>query len=347
MKVSRVQTLILLFIPFFLSVCNAYGQKPPDEAQKITATLVQSKPATITQQYVCEIQSRHHIEVRAPAEGYLSAIAIREGQTVKKGDVMFELGPILFKARLDAESAERDIAQLELNNAKKLAERQGVSELELRMFEAKLAKAQAKVGLALAELNFTKIKAPFDGMVGRLPRQGGSFVLKGETLTTLSDNSVMRVYFNVPENRYLEYMAGVGKSKEDPNVELVLANQSKFPQTGKIDAIDTVFDKKTGNIAFRADFPNPDGLLRQGQTGNVLIKRVLNDAIIIPQRATLEALDKRYVYVIDEGGVAHRREIVIQNELDEQFVVRRGVAAGDKIVLDGVRLVHDGDKVEN
>ena len=264
---------------------------------------------------------------------------------MKAGDVMFEIVPVLYKARWDAAAAERDHAQLELNYAQKLAEKQGVSQNEVKLYEAKLAKAQANADLAEAELNFTKIRAPFDGMVDRLHRQG-SLVKEGETLTTLSDNSLMWVYFNVPEARYLEYMTDLSQHKEDLKIELMLANGKKFGQVGKLGAIAADFNNETGNIAFRADFPNPDGLLRHGQTGTVLISRVLNDAIVIPQRATFEVLGKRYVYVVDKEDVAHQREIVIQNELDDLFVVKTGVGVGDKIILEGIRQVHDGEKVE-
>ncbi len=190
------------------------------------------------------------------------------------------------------------------------------------------------------------IKATFDGLVGRFPRQLGSFVLKGETLTTLSDNSLMWVYFNVPEAGYLEYMAEPIQNKDAQTVELVLANGSKHPHVGKIGAIEAEFDRNTGAIAFRADVPNPDRLLRHGQTGVLSINRVLNDAIVVPQAATFEILGKRYVYVVDKDHVAHQREIVIQSRMEGLCVVKKGVEAGDKIVLKGVRLVRDGDKVE-
>jgi membrane fusion protein (multidrug efflux system) len=346
MKASRVQTLILLLIFLYLPECNAYGQKPADEAQKITVTTVQSKAATITQQYTCRINSHHHIEVRALGDGYLQEILVKEGQAVKQGDLIFKFVPVLYQARLDSELAERDIAQLELNNTKRLAEKQGVSQFEVKLFEAKLAKAAAKVELAKAELNFTNVRAPFDGMIDRLPRQQGSLVLKGETLTNLFDNTVMWVYFNVPEKRYLEYWAEQVQNQQSPDIALMLADHSEFPQTGKIGAILATFGNETGDIAFRADFPNPDGLLRHGQSGTLVINRVLKDAIVIPQRASFENLAKRYVYVVDKDNVAHQREIVIQNELEDLFVIKKGVGVGDKIVVDGVRLVRDGDKVE-
>ena len=141
-------------------------------------------------------------------------------------------------------------------------------------------------------------------------------------------------------------MADLSQDKEDLKIELVLANGSKFPQTGKIGAIEADFNNETGNIPFRADFPNPDRLLRHGQTGTVLISRVLKDAIVIPQRATFEILDKRYVYVVDKDDVVHQREIVVQNELDDIFVIKKGLGVDDKIVLEGVRQVRDGEKVE-
>jgi membrane fusion protein (multidrug efflux system) len=214
------------------------------------------------------------------------------------------------------------------------------------LLEAKLARAEAKAQLAAAELNFATVKAPFDGIVDRLHHQQGSLVEEGEVLTTLSDNSVMWVYFNVPEARYLEYMADLNRNKQDPQIELVLANGNKFEQVGKIGAIEAEFNNETGNIPFRADFPNPDRLLRHGQTGTVLISRVQADAIVIPQRATFEVLSKRYVYVVDEEDVAHQREIAIEHELEDIFVVKSGLGVDDKIVLEGVRQVRDGDTVE-
>ena len=214
------------------------------------------------------------------------------------------------------------------------------------MHQAKLAKAQAEANLAKAELNFTKIIAPFDGIVDRLEQRQGSLIKEGDVLTSLSDNRVMWVYFNVPEARYLEYMSDPEQEKEAQTIELVLANGNKFPQTGTIGAIEANFNNETGNIPFRADFPNPEGLLRHGQTGNVLIHRTLKNALVIPQRATFEILDKQYVYVVGKDGVVHQREIVVQNELDDIFVIKQGLAADDRIVLEGVRQVHDGQKVE-
>jgi membrane fusion protein, multidrug efflux system len=191
---------------------------------------------------------------------------------------------------------------------------------------------------------WANVKAPFDGIIGRLREKQGSLIKEGDILTTLSDNSVMWVYFNVPEKQYLEYMAN--RNEYEEKIELVLANQTKFPQPGKLGAIEGQVNIATGNIAFRADFRNPDGLLHHGQTGTIVVHRKAHDAIVIPLRATYEIMNKRYVYVADKDDVVHRREIVVQNEVDDIFVIKKGVGVGDRIVLEGIRQVRDGDKVE-
>lgn len=313
---------------------------------RITVTTPLAKDVTITQEYVCQIHSRRHVEIEALEDGYLEAILVKEGQEVKAGDVLFRILATLYKARLDAEIAERDLAQLELNNTKRLANNQGVSPNEVLLFEAKLAKAQAKADLAQAELNFATVRAPFDGIIDRQKEQQGSLVKAGDVLTTLSDNSVMWVYFNVPERRYLEYMAETGQNAQSADIELVLANHKTFPHIGKIGAIEANFNNETGNISFRADFPNPDRLLRHGQTGNILIHRNLKNAIVIPQRATFENLAKRYVYIVDKDNVVHQREIEIAYVLEDIFIIGHGIGVTDKIILEGIRQVHEEEKVE-
>jgi membrane fusion protein (multidrug efflux system) len=347
MKLSPIPTIILASISLSLSACSMHHEEEVVEAHKITATSPESKAITIHQRYVCQIHSQRHIKVRALERGYLEAIQIKEGQMVKEGDLMFQVIPILYKKKAEAELAEAKLARLEYNYTKKLYEDKVVSQNEVLLLEAKLAKADANAELATAELKFATVKAPFDGIVDRLHLQQGSLVEEGEILSTLSDNSVMWVYFNLPEARYLDYMANLSKN-EEVKIELELANQETFDQLGKIGAIEADFNNENGNIPFRADFPNPERLLRHGQTGTVKISRVQNDAIVIPQRATFEVLQKRYVYVVDEENVAHQREIAYEEAegLDDLFIIKNGVGVADKIVLEGIRQVRDGDKVE-
>lgn len=318
-----------------------------DHRHKIVATSPKVEDVAITQRFVCQIHSRQHISVCAIDNGYLDAILIKEGQSVKKGDLLFRILPVLYQAKWNAEVAERDLAKLELENTKALYQKKVVSQREVLLLEAKMAKAQAKADLAKAELNFTNVVAPFDGIVDRLHEQLGSLIKEGDILTTLSDNNVMWVYFNMPEKRYLQYMAEVGSGKESPEIGLELANHTLFPQAGKITAIEAKFNNTTGNIPFRADFPNPDHLLRHGQTGTILIKRNQKDAVVIPQRSAFENLAKKYVYVIDAENVVHQREIKILHELDDIYVIEPGVLTeDDKIVLEGILQVREGSEVE-
>jgi membrane fusion protein (multidrug efflux system) len=345
MKISQILGVVVALISLCLPACEKREDQPESEQLKIVVTSPKAKDVTITQQYVCQIHSRRHIKVCAMESGYLEEVRVNEGQAVKKGDLMFTIVPTLYRARLDAELAEAKLAELELKNTERLSRDNVVSQNEVALYQAKLARAKAKAKLAEAELNFTVVQAPFDGIVDRLHEQQGSLIKEGDVLTTLSDNSVMWVYFNVPEARYLEYMAARGKDSEG-RIELVLADGSKFKEVGKIGAIEANFNNETGNIPFRADFPNPEGLLRHGQTGNVLIHRRLKDAIVIPQRATFEILDRRYVYVVGEDEVAHQRQVVVGHELEDVYVIKSGLEVGDRFVLEGVRQVHDGEKVE-
>ncbi|HEY4310874.1 MAG TPA: efflux RND transporter periplasmic adaptor subunit [Pirellulales bacterium] len=324
---------------------------PQDKAdlqneQKIVVTTPKIEDVIITESFVCQIRSQRHIEVRTLEGGYIDEILINEGQSVKKGDVMFKILPILYKAKLEAENAKASVAQQKYQYTQQLAEQKVVSQNEVSLKKAEMDEAVAKANFAKAELNFADVVAPFDGIVDRLLQREGSLVKEGDVLTTLADNSTMWVYFNVPEKYYLHYMATRKERETDDKIELVLANGDVFPQTGKIGAIEADFNNENGNIKFRADFPNPDGLLRHGQTGTIKILRPLKNVMVIPQRATFDILDKQYVWVVAEDSVVHRTLITFKYELDDIFVVESGLKVTDKIVLEGVREVEDGAKVE-
>lgn len=314
--------------------------------QKIVVTTPKVENVTITESFVCQIRSQRHIEVRTLDGGYINEIDIHEGQTVKKDDMMFKILPVLYKAKLDAENAKASVAQQKYKYTQQLAQDKVVSQNEVNLAKAEMDEAEAKAKFAAAELNFTEVRAPFNGIVDRLLLREGSLVKDGDVLTTLADNSTMWVYFNVPEKYYLHYMATKKERETDDKIELMLANGETFPEAGKIGAIEADFNNQNGNIKFRADFPNPNGLLRHGQTGTIKILRPLKNVLVIPQRATFEILDKRYVWVVDEASVARQTLISVKYELEDIFVIDSGLKATDKIILEGVREVEDGVKVE-
>src|SRR6516225_4244802 len=222
MKLPPILAVLLALSSLSLSSCNRVTEAHKEEHHKIVATTPQVTPVTITERYVCQIHSQRHIKVRALEQGYLEAIPVREGQAVKEGDVLFQVKPVLYQARFDSENAEAKVAEMEFNYTKKLADDKVVSKNEVALHQAKLRKAQARAEQAKAELDFATVKAPFDGIIDRLHHQQGSLVQEGDVLTTMSDNSVMWVYFNVREARYFEYMAS--RDKENLKIELELAN---------------------------------------------------------------------------------------------------------------------------
>jgi len=162
-------------------------------------------------------------------------------------------------------------------------------------------------------------------------------------LTTLSDNRQMWVYFNVPEAEYLDYKTHT-TTENLSKVNLRMANNKVFDFPGVVETIEADFNNETGNIAFRATFPNPKGLLRHGETGNILMTIPMKGALIIPQKATFEVLEKKYVFVVDANNIVHQREVTILAEMPDVFVIK-GLRAKDKILLEGIRKVTDGQKI--
>jgi membrane fusion protein (multidrug efflux system) len=299
----------------------------------------------ITRDYVCQIHSVQHIEMRALEKGYVEKIYVDEGQLVKKGQLMFKIMPLIYNAEKQKAEAEAEFAKIEYLNTKKLADSNIVSPNELALAKAKYDKAKAELSLAQTHLQFTDIRAPFDGIMDHFQVRTGSLVDEGDLLTTLSDNSKMWVYFNVPEAEYLDYKSNLKKDSL-MKVKLMMANQEMFKYPGVVETIEADFNNETGNIAFRATFPNPQGLLRHGETGNIRITSPYKNAMIIPQKATFEVLEKKFVYVIDKEGTVNSREVTIAAELPHIFIISKGLSEKDHVLLEGLRLVKENEKIE-
>lgn len=300
---------------------------------------------TVTREYVCQIHSISHIELRAQERGYLQEIFVDEGQAVRKGQLLFRIMPNLYQAEKMRAEAEVHVAEIEVRNTQALADKNVVSQNELAMAKAKLNKAKAELALAQTHLEFTEIRAPFDGIIDRFHVRLGSLVEEGDLLTNLSDNSKLWVYFNVPEAEYLNYKTDL-QPDSMIKVKLQMANNRLFDYPGVVETIEADFDHETGNIAFRATFPNPKGLLRHGETGNILIDAEMHDALIIPQKATFEILEKKYAFIVGKDNRVRQVEIVVEAELPDLYVIKSGVKAGDKILLEGIRKVTNGQKIE-
>jgi membrane fusion protein (multidrug efflux system) len=342
--VMRISLALSLFV-ILLSGCQHSEHVSHGDAPELEVTNPLRKNLSITKEYVGQIHAIRRIEVRAMERGYIENVFVDEGQKISKGQPMFKLVQNHFLAELDKAVAEANALEIEYENTKALAEQNIVSQNELFLAKANLDKANADVTMAETHLAWTEINAPFDGFVDRLEVRNGSLVEENEPLTTLSDISKMWVYFNLPEAEYLDYVSG--KTKQTAvKVQLKMANGEVYAKDGVIETVVADFDNKTGNIEFRATFPNPNNILRHGQTGNVLMSTPYLDAIVIPQKATFEILDKTYVYVVDSRGKLEQRLINIATELPHVYIVKDGLRENDRVLLEGLRKVHKGQEIK-
>lgn len=337
-----------LFFAFglLLILINCNNKKEEKETSDIfPVSEPLQKDTIVTKEYVAKIQSVKNIEIRAQEKGFLQNVYVDEGQYVHAGQTLFRIMPQIYQAEYMKAMAEVEQAKIELQNATILANNNVVSKNERAMTKAKLDGANAEAHLAQLHLSFTNIKAPFSGIINRLPLKLGSLVDEGDLLTTLSDNGEIYTYFNVSEPEYINYQTNLA-SRGDQHVSLIMANGEKFPQTGIIQTIEGEFDNETGNIAFRAKFPNPNSLLRNGETGKIQMDVPLKNVLIIPQKATYEIQDQKYVFVVDKNGVAKSRNIKISYELPDIFVVSSGLNSGEKFLVDGVQKVKEDQKIQ-
>lgn len=339
---KRIHMLMGSVVLLISSNCSSKKEEK-EEGIKFSVTSPLQKDTAIIRDYVCQIRAIQHIEVRALEKGYLQKIFVDEGQFLNEGQRMFQIMPLLYQAELLKAQAEAKFAEIEYLNTKQLAENKVVSENELALAKAKFDKANAELQLAQAHLNFTDIRAPFNGIMDRFQVRLGSLVNEGDLLTTLSDNSKMWVYFNVPEAEYLNYKTN--DHKENLDVKLLMANNQLFKYPGEVKAIEADFNNETGNIAFRATFPNPDRLLRHGETGNVQMTVPLINVLLIPQKATFEILEKKYVFVVGKDNIIQQREIVIEAEMPDLYVIKEGIEESDRIILEGIRKVKNNQKI--
>ena len=351
--------IVLLFsIAVGFAACTS-NKETKTEAGKFPVTSPLATDTTYTSEYIAEIQSFQNIEIRAKIKGYIEKIYVDEGKPVKAGQTLFSINSQEFqkellkaKAMLKTAIAEAKTAELELESVKTLADKKIVSKTELEKAKANLDAANAKIDEAKANeasanisLSLAEIKAPFDGTINRIPFKTGSLIDEGTLLTTLSNNKEVYAYFNVSEKEYLGY-TNQKANGEKGNITLYLANGQAHKYKGTVETIDGEFDKNTGNIAFRAKFPNPDLLLKHGSSGKVQLTNDIKNALIIPQKATFEIQDKFYVFVVDANNVIKQRNIVIRQRLPHLYVIESGLSTNDKIIYEGIQNVKEGDKIQ-
>ncbi|MBS1783264.1 MAG: efflux RND transporter periplasmic adaptor subunit [Bacteroidetes bacterium] len=340
------------------------GQKATSEKQQnvqtTPVTKVVQKEILLDKTYVADIQAARNVEIRSRISGFLEKIYVDEGAFVKKGQLLFSLSSEEFqaeeskaKAILQSAIADARTVELESERIRLLVSKKIVANSELDLAKAKLSAQQAKIAEAKAaldharaRLSYTKIFAPFDGIIDRIPLKAGSLLEEGSLITTVSDISSVFAYFNISENEYIEYLrekdAGISSNEQ---VELTLADGGKYDYTGKLETVASEFQENTGSIAFRVRFPNPKHFLKHGASGKVSLSRFVKQAIVIPQKACFEVQDRNYVYLLDKNHQIHARSFIPETRMGNFYIVSEGLNTGDTIVYEGIQNLREGMKI--
>jgi membrane fusion protein (multidrug efflux system) len=341
------------------------GMKLGDD--EFTVVAVQSTASQQSTSYPATIKGIQDIEVRPQVSGFIVKLCVDEGATVKKGQALFQIDPTQYaaaerQAKAAVEMAKSNVNTLTLNEQQKknLYDKKIISDFEyqsavdqLLSAKASLAQAQAQLTSASQNLGFCTVTSPSNGVVGTFPYRVGSLVSPSvaQPLTTVSEIGTVYVYFSMTEKQLLEMTKAGGTLKEQlekmPAVELQLADGTTYNEKGRIDAVSGVIEQSTGSVSMRAVFPNTNNILRSGGTGNVVFPYTMNDVILIPQTATQEIQDKKFVYVVGADNKVKHTEITV-SPLDngKQYIVTGGLKAGDRIVVEGVQILKDGQEIK-
>lgn len=319
----------------------------------------------IPSNYSATIRGRQDIDIYPQVSGTISQLCVNEGQNVSKGQALFIIDQVPYKAALltaeaNVKAAQAGVAtaQLTYDSKKELFAKNVISQFELTTAENALLTAQAQLAQTEAQrvnaansLSYTVVKAPASGVVGTLPYRVGALVSPSipQPLTTVSDNSDLYVYFSMTENQLLNLTRAYGSIantlKNMPDVQLQLNDGSMYDQTGRIESISGVIDPSTGSVSLRAAFPNKGGLLHSGGSGNVVIPNIRKNCIVVPQAATFQTQDKVYVYKIVDGKATGSMIDVEKVSNGKEYIVNSGLMPGDVIVAEGVGLMREGTPV--
>jgi membrane fusion protein (multidrug efflux system) len=362
-----MKSIILAIIAIGLYSCSSNTGTPTAPPPSIAVASLEPTAVTTYEQYPATIEGIDNVEIRPQVNGTLDQVYVDEGAFVTAGTPLFKIDERPFRATLNnalaslhaAESAAIN-ANLEVQKLTPLVENKVISDYQLKTAQAATGVAKANIDEAKANINtaqinlgYTVIKAPVNGYIGRLEKKKGSLVGPADAtaLTDLSDVHNVHVYFSLSEDDFVNFKEQypgetlTDKIKHLPPVSLLLSDNSTYPVEGHIDVIDGQFDKNTGAITVRANFPNPKGLLRSGNTGKIQLSLLHKDAVLVPQAATLEMQDKIFVYELADSNKIRKQAILIAGRSGHDYVVKEGVKAGDRIVVDEINSLQEGEVI--
>ncbi len=342
---------------------NTNNQRAPQEYPVIQ---LQEQDAVLESVYPVIIRGKEDIEIRPRVDGFIDAIYIDEGSIVKKGQKLFKINSpqsdqsvATAKASVTSAIAQVNTAKLNVDRIRPLAEKGIVSDVQLQSLEnayqsavAVREQAQADLTNATETQSWTLVTSPVDGIAGRLPFRQGSLVSSSNILTTIANINKVYAYFSLNEKELMQLLTNIeGRSQADvikhlPPITLILADGSIYPEKGKIETIAGVLDVSTGSSNFRAEFPNPHGLLRSGMSGKISIPKTLHQALVIPQKATFTRQDKTLVYKVQGDSVVQKAITALPMPGGQEYAVTEGLTKGDKIVTDGLTTLANGKKIK-
>lgn len=361
---------VLIAFSLLLQNCTGGSANPVSQNQlpALPVMAVPASPVTVFQEFSASLEGKVNVEVRPQVDGYLEKQYVDEGAYVTAGQPLFKINAQLYhetlnnaKANVLAAQANVQKAQVDIDRLKPLVDSAVISDVQFKTAKANynaataaLAQAKAIQGNAEINVGYTLIKAPVSGYIGSIPFKAGSLVGRGETqpLTILSEVNTIYAYFSMSEPDFIAFKnkyAGETieqKLKNVPSVELLLADNTVYPQQGKIELVQGQFDKTIGAINFRAAFPNPNKILRSGNTGKVRLPQLLNEVLVLPQEATFEIQDKVFVFAVDKSNKVTSKPIAISGKTSYYYFVNKGLSAGEKIVLSGTGNLKDGIQIQ-
>jgi RND family efflux transporter MFP subunit len=354
----KLNWIFIIFVMVITQACSTNSAKTKDEKlTEIPVVKLKVVDTALAFDYVADIQAARNIEIRARVQGFIEHILVDEGKQVRKGQLLFKMNDKEYliqlsqaKSKLASANSSVQIAEVELERIKTLVEKKVISKSELTLGMARLAEAKAKASEALSiiddanqKLSYLSVRAPFDGIIDRIPLKTGSLVSEGALLTTLSDSRNMYAYFDISENEYLQFIrTGKGHFSQHSETTLILSDGNIYPFKGKIQTQESSFSESTGSIAYRAMFPNPDRILKHGASGKVQLISKLENTLLVPQKSVFEIQDKNYVFVVDEKNKVKMKSFVPKMRLAEYYVVSSGLKAGENIVYEGIQNIKDG-----
>lgn len=352
-RITLAFSTVALFIIASCGNKNEQQQMPPSGPPTVPVIAVEKTDALTYQTYAANLEGQQNVEIRPKVNGFIQKIYVDEGQMVKKGQLLFKLETAVLNQEANAGRAVVNAAQVEVNRLKPLVERKIISEVVLETAKAKLAQAKSTFSSTQASIGYGTITSPVDGVVGSIPFKEGSLASATSEmpLTTVSDTRNMRAYFSLNEKQLLQFnknFAGANTAEKLKNVgdiELTLVDNSIYNQKGTIETINGSMNAATGSTEFRAKFANPEGLLRNGSSGEVRIPVMRKDIMLIPQTAVFDVQGKQMVLKIGAENKVESTVIKIDGSDGENFIVIDGLAEGDQIVTAGVTKLRPGTQV--